>query len=150
MIFNDIELELIARKKEERQQPDVLRQSALHADICSLIKDFPRAAGKVNLLPIEHGWMIYGGVTDKGFEEYFITPDGDGHCIYTVMRQETDKPMTTTELATRLMLICANNEKLQHAGGGDMVTEDMRKRIKNMLLAVLKEDQNRRAHRPGV
>ena len=144
MLFDDKELEAIAREKEKQQQPDEVRQSALHADICSLIKDFPRAARKVNLLPIEHGWMIYGGITNNGFEEYFITPDGDGHCIQTVMRQETDKPMTTAELATRLMIICANNEKLRHTGGGDMVMEDLRTRIKNMLLAVLREDQNKR------
>ena len=143
MLFNDIELEIIARKKEERQQPDVVRQNALHADICSLIKDFPRAAKKVNLLPIEHGWMIYGCVTDKGFEEYFITPDGDGYCISTVKREETEKPMTTAELATKLMLICANNEKLRHTGGY-MVMENMRTRVKNMLIDVLNEDQNRR------
>ena len=149
MLFDDKELEAIAQKKKKQQQPDMSQQSAIHADICSLIKDFPRAAKKVDLLPIEHGWMIHGGVTDRGFEEYFITPDGDGHRIYTVMRQEIDRPMTTSELATRLMLICANNEKMQHTGGGDMVMEDLRTRIKNMLLAVLKEDQNKRACRPG-
>jgi len=148
MLFDDKELEAIARKKEKVQQPDMSQQSALHSDICSLIKDFPRAARRVNLLPIEHGWMIYGGVTDKGFEEYFITPDGDGYCIYIIMRQEIERPMTTSELATRLMIICANNEKMQHSGG-DMVMEDLRTRIKNMLLAVLKEDQNKRARRPG-
>ena len=150
MLFDDKELDTIARGKEKLQQPDMSQQSALHSDICSLIKDFPRAARRVNLLPIEHGWMIHGGVTDRGFEEYFITPDGDGHSIHTVMRQEIEKPMTTSELATRLMIICANNEKLQHASGGDMVMEDLRTRIKNMLLAVLKEDKNRRARRPEV
>jgi len=155
MLFDDKELETVAQKKKFLKSYDVLQDSTLHADICSLINDFPRAAAIVGIPQTEHGWLVEKSRNFLYREEFYIMPDGSGYYKRVVTQkssfvdpgvEDQEKSMSTSELAAILIGkyedFAKEQARFNSCEISEMTTrmsEFIRSRIKSSFMAVFEE-----------
>jgi hypothetical protein len=132
MVFDDAELDAILERKQKLEEQD----SDLHADISSLIQDFPRAAGYVECQPDTYGWPIFTDPTHSGGVGYYITDDGNGYCEY-LCDDKPGEPISTEQLADALIGFYIRSAKHMAGCSRGLTNLATRKIILGVLLEAL-------------